>query len=141
MKNENEIMVLPLNKEKILSDLKLMVRLNENQELKIDTGALCNNLMVVDSECCYQVMEKRLVLGKVQLVYDVPVRVIKITETGRSIPMTVSFYFPITLDDLQNYTETPISLKEFMGSRYNYNPRISANMKDFLEDANATLIQ
>lgn len=141
MKNENEIMVLPLNSEKILLLLKAIIKQEENQEFKIDTGALCNNAMVVDSDCCYNILEKRVVLGKIQDVYDVPVRVIKITETGRSYPMFVSFYLPITLEDLPLYTDAPISLKEFMGSRHDYNPRIKANMKDFLEDANATLIQ
>ena len=141
MKNENEIMVLPLNNEKILFALKAIIEQGENREFKIDTGALCNSAMVVDADCCYCFLENRVVLGKVQLVYDVPVRIVTIKEGGRSFPMSVSFYFPITLDDLQYYTDAQQTLKEFMGSRHDYNPRIKNNMREFLQDANETLNQ
>lgn len=140
MKNENEIMVLPLNKDKIILAIEAILPKEDNQRYDIPTGALCNTVMVVDMECCYCFLENRLVDGGISPVYDIPVRIITKTSSGSSIPMSPSFYMSVSIAKLIiDFTDAPISLKEFMGSRYSYNPRIERNMQEFLTDANVTL--
>lgn len=53
-------------------------------------------------------------------------------------PSGPTFYFPIPMDMLLlAYCFPAISLRGFMGSRFNYNPRIEKNVKEFLKFINS----
>lgn len=137
-KDENTFMVKPVDKEKILKKISTIPK-QENEEFVIDVGALVGCIVIVDENCIYSFLEPRFINGNPQMVYDVPVRIKTRIEDGWSFPVAISFYYPITLEELCEYLKPDISLKEYMGSRYDYNPRIKINMRDFLDDMNETL--
>lgn len=141
-KDENTLMVLPLNTDKIIAAIEQLIGKPENTEYKISQDAICEDMAVLDNECCYGYLENRVFNGAVMPVYDIGVRIVTITPEGKSFPMSNSFYFTQSLSQLKElFCKEPVSLKEFMGQRYDYNPRIKANMRNFLEDINTLINQ
>lgn len=137
MKNHTELtlMVRPINKSLILEILNgLATNKKENEEFIIDVGAYIGGIEV-DSECIYSLIPKKFFNGEIRETLMVPVRVKTKKEGGYSIPMTTEFYFDIDITT-EGLLLPEVSLKDFMGSRYNYNPRIRTNMREFLEDVN-----
>lgn len=127
--------VIPLNEEKLLQRIRAEVKMEDPLEsLHIRTSAIAAENIFVNKDCCYGFMEKRYQSGKIQFVYDVPVRVRKKTPDGEVCPMCPSFYFPIGIEELRNYYLATVSLKDYMGQRFDYNPRIKTNMNNFLND-------
>lgn len=136
---EHMLKVTPIDHEKLAKYLEEIYRPEPNQRYTTEYCALvCENVMT-DNECCYWFIEKKAHNGKLQFVYSAPVRVITKTDEGESFPMTPSFYVDISTEDLKPYMKDKCTLREYMARRYNYNPRISANMRDFLKEINDSL--
>lgn len=135
MKTSENTMVVPYNFTKIKNEISKLINVDPGQII-LDHGARYQKNVIVDAECCYWFIEKHLIDNKVQLVMNVPVRIKKPGDTPGSfhIPMMTEFYYPIKEDDMANYELEPITLREHMGQRYNYNPRITKNMREFLAD-------
>lgn len=131
------LMVFPLDKDAIIKHISVFVPPKNNQEYYIETVALFRDEIIVDTECCYYILEKKHVDYFVDFVHDIPVRIKTKTKSGHSMSMTTDFYFPINVDYLKSTFCMPqTSLKDFMGTRYGYNPRIEKNTREFIRDMN-----
>ena len=136
--NEDTIKVRPINQEFILDILNgLATDRQDNEEFIIQVGAMYENVEV-DNDCRYRFLDNKFIDGKIQLVLTVGVCVKTKTLTGYSRGIVPQFYFDICLDT-EGLLGEEVSLKEFMGSRYNYNPRIRTNMREFIEDIKTQL--
>lgn len=137
METAETVVVTLLDIEAIKTDVAKLLPLKEGDEYQIDTEALYDGNVLIDPDCCYYFMCPRLEGGKVQNVWDVPVRTKRAQPGGGyRLSMEVEFYFPILAVDLSKYFKDVVSLKTFMGSRYNYNPRITRNTREFLDAVN-----
>lgn len=135
LKKEETFMVQPIDNVKALAWITEKIAPQDNHKFSISIGAIVGNNVEVDDECCYNFMPKKFINGKIQHVLEVGVRIITImSETQRSIPTSASFYIDIPEEDYSNMFTEQKSLKEHMGRRYDYNPRIKANMLEFIED-------
>lgn len=137
MKAEN-LMVKSINQELLIKHITKLIPLQQDQEYMIEKsafvlvdGKIIN--VVTDNECCYEILEKKLHNGMVQHVYEIGCRIKNLKDGGYSFPMTVSFYFSISLDEVVEFLNSEESLKDFIIGRYNYNPRISSNTQNFLK--------
>jgi len=127
------VMVSPINEEKALALVKLFVKEKRGQSFSTYSGALLDENVITDRECCYCFLDKHYMNGKIQIVYNIPIRIEKRTKKGRTIPLDPSFYFTIDSATFKTILDKEVSLREYMGSRFNYNPRIVANTSDFLK--------
>ena len=142
--NENEIYIQTINtvllRDKILCAHKF--KLKPNQGLRVDPdGILLNKArqpepVFVDQDCCYGFMNKHLYHNnKVQYTFFIPVFLDFKKPSGlmkmRTMP---NFYIPLGAEDFQALKGEILTLREFMGSRYKYNPRVDKNMREFLND-------
>ncbi len=132
--NEETLRVQLINHEKVLEILRKSILIKKNEILRTYTGAIVPvplNLIEVDKDCCYSFLNNKFIVQQgVKLCLSVPVFIDVKTETGRNISCSPMCYFDISYETLP-VLET-VSLKYFMGSRYNYNPRIIKNMRDFI---------
>lgn len=136
---ENQIQVRPINKKKLNDYVSKLVPNKENETYMFEyVGLLCEKEpdgenCITDNECCYFIANKKFINGELAITYECPVWVSVKTETGRTIGGSPVFYIDIPVIILKTMMEEPISLKEFMVGRYNYNPRIRRNMAEFIE--------
>ncbi|MCD6012899.1 MAG: hypothetical protein K0Q79_2761 [Flavipsychrobacter sp.] len=127
-------MVAPISEEKLIALITEAVPPKEGVTYRTSADGLVANV-IVDSECCYGIMSKVFIDGKVQYATQFGV----CERKDNSMSLAPSFYFPISLEALQAISLPEISLKEFMGSRYDYNSRVRGNMKEFLEDVGSQI--
>lgn len=143
MKTSENLMVFPINRESIqnkILELNPNTPSNVKYELMGREAIVCDLNLIVDNECCYSILSKKLLNNNIEYTYSFPVHIKKETDTGYSISMFPSFEVEFTLTELlTGYILPQLSLKEFMASRYEYNPRIKHNTRDFLEFINSTL--
>jgi hypothetical protein len=140
---ETEIMIKPVDTKKMAAHIRMILNDNSTEtKYDIDKCGLVENLPVLtDDECCYTIIEKKLNNGKVAPLPEFPVTISHKTKGGWSIPMQASFYFTISADDLENdFLMSEISLKDFMGSRYKYNPRIEANTREMIAHLQSAIV-
>lgn len=135
-------MVNPVDEKPLLEYIESKVNqsLQPSESIKIDIGAIACDNCEVSQDCIYEIANKLWVGDKPQFCFHIPVRIKTKMDGGTSHSMFPSFYFPMTFDDLKKYTLPEVSLKEFMGGRYDYNPRISQNMRAFMKVINETFI-
>ena len=147
MLNELTISVRPV-KEKELKAIISALCTKENEEYAFYADALYitpETQISLSCDCCYSYMLDMYFNGKVQPVYQMPVKINTRTEGGWSMPSQPDFYYPISIEDMEkNFLDEPVSLKTYMGSRYNYNPRVTGNMRkliEFINDRNEALLE
>ncbi len=141
MQPEEQLMVKPINKEKLEKYLTKTFPVKKNQRCRTELSALvCENVMT-DNECCYWYLEKKFHDGKIQFVYTAPVGLVTKTKTGESFSLTPSFYHDMSLDELKPYIQKEVSLKEFMTGRFNYNPRITSNQRNFMKNVGFEILK
>lgn len=129
------LMVQPINKALILEILNgLATDKKDNEEFVIHVGAFYKGIEV-NNECIYSFLNTKFVNGQKQMMLEVPVKIKTKTERGFSTPLFTEFYFDIAIDT-ENLLLPPVTLKEFMGGRYNYNPRIATNTREFIKEVN-----
>lgn len=135
-------MVRPINEELLQNDIRELMKdtIGPNESLHIRCGALAvTSVVISNKDCIYYFMEKRALKDGIYYGYDyicdIPVRTRVKTKDGEACPMLPTYYFPVSKSLLEEkYLLPAISLKEFMGERYDYNPRIKGNMRKLLND-------
>jgi hypothetical protein len=136
-KTADTIMVQPINKTKLLAHLLNFITPGPGEIINTENGAIYDDNVIVDTDCCWFFVPQKLYEGKIQLTHDVPVYVEIETSTGRRIPAQPNYYINVTMDKIKELCEPEIiSLRDYMGGRYNYNPRITTNIKSFCDCVN-----
>lgn len=146
--NENSLMVYPINKIALKDYLKKHIDLKENQDLTIDTEAIIfkeYSKIHLNDECVYRIMERGInkESGKSESFITIGIRRQTKNADG-SITFSVRFesYIHIFKSEWKQYNllEKKISLKEFMGSRFNYNFRIIDNTIRMISHINSLIL-
>lgn len=142
------VMVRTFNKAKLL---KLLARYMDDSVLKPgqyfvvrDEAMLVDedNNLTLTPDCVYSftmpaAYSESGSKTKVKNIYQLPVYINTKTENGTNISIMPSFYYFIDAELLAlAYCDKPVTLREFIGNRYNYNPRISKNMNELLKQIN-----
>lgn len=133
-KTPDTILVKPFNKEKLKKHFSKFITLEVNEDFIINQEAIflgksCN--LLIDNECCAEYLENKINIStkKNELVATLGIRKSRKTDTGKSFDMFYSTYIDVYQSEFSNLTDDELSLKEFMGRRYDYNPRISKNTR------------
>lgn len=132
---EHTLLVRPVSGEAIVALLNASMPCEAGTEYRVHDFGLIENV-TLSNECIYSVNEQKVVdNNRIAFVFDAPVR-IRTIDTNDCHPhsMFPDFYLPLTIETLESLAGQPVSLKDFMGSRYNYNPRIKTNMREFIKD-------
>lgn len=135
------LIVEPINEGKLSKYLEKFIRIDNNQTLMVEKESFFFHpwqSFLIDDDCC---------AGKLEKIYNretkstewktsFAIRKSTKTENGESFPMYVNEYFDIPETELRdnNLLDNPISLKEFMGRRFGYNPRIETNTRIILKE-------
>lgn len=148
--DENSIVVHPINTEKLRA---LLTRLLKDQipthniitasdgiiELKEMDGFL-----LINTDCCYQ--ESDTQLHKRTGKWDISeyfrisnaLENIEVDEKNVTHKKTLKrFTFTMHCQELiKNYCHPTLTLKQYMGRRFNYNPRVTTNMRELIKAIN-----
>ena len=134
------IMVEPINREKLTKFLNDNVGKNENQEFIIDKDSIFihnDKSLLIDNECCAGELEKTFDRLSKKFEWKVSLGIRKYTETeaGRSTPMCYEGYIDFSESELrrEGLLHEKQTLKDFMGGRFGYNPRIENNTRQIEE--------
>lgn len=137
------LMVKPLNKKKLKKYLLKYFKLGNNQDFIIHSAALIfndNAKIILDIDCCHSFLEEGFIKenNKIEFCFEFGIRIKTEKEGATSYQMVPSVFLQIFESEWQEYNllDSEISLKEFMGSRYNYNPRIQRNTTLLLKSVN-----
>lgn len=140
------IMVEPINREKLANFLDNNVGKKENQEFIIDSDSIFiheNKSLLIDNECCAGELEKTFDRATKKFEWKVSLGIRKSTktETGEFIPMYHEGYIDLTESELrrEGLLDEKQTLKDFMGRRYGYNPRIESNTRIIEREINQIL--
>lgn len=144
MLTENEIMVLPLEALKLgLSLKKILPEFKDRNDIIVvvpsDAIILCpeqDGFLLINADCCYQESETAFFNSRIQEIFRVGCKIKSFEKIGNvtHVEPVLSFTYITGSVGLVNiYTQKAVTLKEYMGSRYNYNPRIIKNMKELLK--------
>lgn len=131
-KNAETINVLPFDPEKLTKHLSNFLTLQPDESILDVKDAIYDDGIILDRDACYGFLDKRFIEGKPQIVIDIPVKISTKTENGRTIPTSPNYYFSITIDKAKELCSPAIPLKEYMASRFGYNPRIIANTLELI---------
>lgn len=140
----DQLEVYPINTEKLSNLLKRSIlnvdpytsyKPKESLALVKDTGYKA--AVLTDNECTYQtiMLGPNFELGTLALTLKIPLYKHSINEDGnQTFGIFPIFDFFITVDSLkkEEILEEAISLKEFMGSRFEYNTRVKNNTDNLL---------
>jgi hypothetical protein len=139
--NEETIIVHPIDEAKLSAYIEQLVWKRDDIAIVAKCPAILDESNVlVNSDCVYNILEKQFFDNQIQHVALIEVREKKLTPEGWTYPLFTSYHFSIGLEKLKSDFGLPCtSLKEYMGSRYNYNPRVSKNMKDLIATINSNL--
>lgn len=142
------ILIAPVNREllgaHITALLKQAGKLEPNVQYTVQSEGIIPGIpnVVVDPECCYCIHGKTIMHAPDGALVFGAVHPVSVTRKERtsgneqkgSYSMGHAFDYIITVADLLKFCDKPVTLEEFMGSRFNYNPRIRNNMENFIED-------
>ena len=140
--NEETLMVKPFNKENFKKYLLKYFKIENNQDFIIDSEAIIFNETAkinLDTDCCHSFLKKGLNKqnSKTEYYFEFGIR-LKTEKEGTTsfqmFPLSVLQIFESEWEKF-NLLDKEISLKEFMGSRYKYNPRIESNTRLLLKNA------
>lgn len=141
--NAETLMVKPLNKDNLKKYLLKYFNLGNNQDFIIDSEAIIfneNAKIILDIDCCHSFLEEGFIKenNKIEFCFEFGIRIKTEKEGATSYQMVPSVILQIFESEWQefNLLDPEISLKEFMGSRYKYNPRIERNTALLLKNAN-----
>lgn len=136
------LMVQPINTDKLKQYLSSFYILEENQDLSIYSKAIVKNkekVISINKDCCGFFLEKRWDnnVNKTDFFLDIEMQIQ--TKNGSITQFSqMDHAHSISLTTLieQEILDPECPLKEFMGSRYNYNPRIAKNTRLILAEIN-----
>lgn len=130
------IEVSEIDVEKLSADVTKNLQSNpkfkgEKYDLRTKLALIDGVTLATDNEACFYVdthkgMDLDVYRASKEIVNDDG-------STGRSISMFPTCGITIELPDLMKYIKRKTNLAEFMGGRFQYNPRIIANTRDLLE--------
>ena len=130
------IMVRPLDRDVLLRVVEKLFKKEEGVILRTDNVALVDDNVITDNECCYEFLDKKLIGGAVVMVYTAPIYVDKKTKTGETYSSQPAFFVDFNETIFKDLFPKKKTLKEYMDSRYNYNPRIKKNTEEFIKAYN-----
>lgn len=140
------ILVEPINKERLAKYFEKYIPKNSNQSFIIDTDSIfihAYKSFLIDFECCAGNLERKFNKSTKMSEWTVNLGVRKSTKTneGESYQMYYESYVEFFESELRenNLLDEPISLKEFMVGRFNYNPRIIRNTAIMVKEINKVL--
>lgn len=140
---EETLMVRPFNKENFKKYLLKYFELGNNQDFIIPDDAIIfneNAKIILDTDCCHSFLEKGFnkESAEIEYCFGFGVRFKTEKEGSTNYQMVSSAIIEIFQSEWEefNLLDPEISLKEFMGSRYKYNPRIESNTALLLKNAN-----
>ncbi len=133
------LMVRPIDHDKLIAHFTAFIKLKKNQVIRTSKDAITHDNVVVDNECCYSVLDKFFTCYGFNLDYAIqlPIFIDTKKKGGTSISFTPAFYINFHVKELKTFLKKPVTLKEFMIGRFNYNPIITANTREFMEFINA----
>ena len=136
--NAETIQVVPFNQEKLSQHFSKFIQLGENQSFIIDKDSVFiseKDSLLIDSECCAGHLDKKVnpETKNIEWVATLGVRRSTKTEEGESFPMSYECYLDVYESEFPALTDDHTSLSEFMGGRYNYNPRIVSNTREIVK--------
>ena len=132
--NENTIIVYPINIKGLTDFITATILPIEDIEYKISYfGISLDASLELDKECVYSLLVPRYIGGQIQKSVDIPIIICKTVERGHSTSMFPSFYFTMGMTELSSFFDKPVTLKQFMDTRYDYNPRIKTNMRQLIK--------
>lgn len=143
MKTATEIFVLTIDKERLIEKLieEYEYKLEKNQVLRISCDAILLDNdkkptpVFVDQDCCYGFMNKHLYHNnKIQYAYFIGVHIDEKNDHGITMKNIPEFFIPLAEENFEDLSKEVLTLHEYMGTRYNYNPRIAKNTREFLTD-------
>lgn len=141
--NEETLMVNPFNKENFKKYLLKYFKIENNQDFIIDSEAIIFNETAkinLDTDCCHSFLKKGLNKqnSKNEYYFEFGIGLKTEKEGTTSYQMSPIAVLQIFESEWEkfNLLDKEISLKEFMGSRYNYNPRIQRNTTLLLKSVN-----
>lgn len=136
--NAETLMVLPINMKKFSADISESLQKDEkNKGKKFEIrGSLAfiadgKDTIMLDDECCFYDEKDAVFPFEVHKAKE-PVK-----EEGGKTTYTISIFpayeIEVSRKELLAFCDKPVTLKEFMGSRFRYNPRIMGNEKNFFK--------
>lgn len=142
---EDTLMVRPIDPNKVLAFIiPLLPKLPKDTTYTANAcgydAMTMDNLICVDSDCCYAFLSDNEMFheGKNQGIICVSIGTSKeYIQEGNGLKgwhnKSNAYNIPIGAEtQLPALLKEPVTLKEHMGRRYNYNPRIMKNMREFL---------
>lgn len=142
---EDTLMVQPLDTEKILAYVSTFLpALPEDTKYRTNCADafILKHAICLDADCCWGILSEDatfhdgIMQGTAICAIGTSREYIQ-EENGLKGWCNKSNLFRIPLGiitQVPNLVKDPISLREFMGRRYDYNPRIKTNMRTFLRD-------
>lgn len=138
MLRAEDVVVTLLDIEAIKAELNKQLPPPVDIEYIIDDVALYDENVLISPDAVYYFMCPRVNNGKIENMWDVWVRLKKKVHGGTSNSLMAEFYFTITPKMMPKFYKDVVNLKTFMGGRFNYNPRITRNTRDFLDAIHAS---
>lgn len=139
-KTPENIKVRPLDHAKVLKRIYLHIPEKKNIQYNIcDFAILMLTNVAMNHDCVYEILSRRLneKTGKTTIYFDIPIQKSYKTRKGWKKKITPDFYLSLPVREIElKLCKKPITMLEYMGDRYNYNPRITENMKALLSDLN-----
>lgn len=132
-----EIKVLPVDMDKLNNYVNSMVeKIPEGKcyETLDRLAFVAGKAMYIDADCVITYLEPYLVEGKTTGNLDLPFYEKSLDESKMSLNLIPSFRVNIPSSIMGDYVTEAITLKEFMGNNFNYNPRYKKNIENLLKE-------
>ena len=140
----DNLMVKPINQKNLNKFLKKFIKLEKNQEFSLIPEALIlheNIKIICDTDACGNYINSQINKTTKISEFYIEINIGVKTHTSETSYTYRSSHSVIQIfeSELEKYKilDSEISLKDFMGSRYNYNPRISSNTKILIDAVNS----
>jgi hypothetical protein len=127
--SSENVMVKVIDPQKVM-DLLGLPKVKDGEQYRIVIEGVIDNKICTTKDCLYSFLKKIFINGQVRIVIDIPI-FIDITKNGIQARRPPQFYAPVDVES--DIYSQEVSLKEYMGDRYNYNSRIMTNMFNLLK--------
>jgi UTP:GlnB (protein PII) uridylyltransferase len=128
--NIENIMVYEVSQKRLLKKCK--ITLADNEELIVNQIAIYKDEYIIDTDCCFHDTTNEVIKTEIKKTALIGFRIARHHKNGYTLRGAPEFYQRFFIEDLIKISKE-VPLIEFI--RYNYNPRIIANQKNFLSYA------
>lgn len=132
-----DILVIPVDMDKLNEHINSSVK-------KVPEGKCYKTLdriafvgekpMYIDADCVITYLEPYLVDGKTTGNLNLPFYEKSLDETKMTLNLVPSFRVNIPTSTIGDFVKEPITLKEFMGTNFNYNARYKSNINNLVRE-------